>query len=346
MTPFDRRSFLQTTCLAACVGALSAGQSVAAIVVSRFTRTLAEPLPLTAAEEAVIAFVGQYSSQVRLVGLGVLLKLRGAETREAHLLVEISDSSAFDAALVGPTPFDGAYADGNQLFFVRDGIEITVENLRTAAFAQRLRELATLKGIAFAHDALVYDPATREVVDPFGAAKSPFLKMVNTTIAGGAAVGVALRGRADSGRVGLKSGSVFANWQTRNLNLGANAKTAQPLVEAFLGKLATISVTATPEEMKKLLRSRALSSALLRVLGVKVADAIAEFDRLRAEIGGNFSNAALWLALLLGPEIESEPADGAATTWLRRGTRFDIARSRKALLEARQLVTLPSFPQS
>ena len=339
MTSFNRRSFLRTGCLAACAGALTAGDSLSALVATRYSRTLPAALPLGAGEAALLGFVSQYSSRVRLVGLGVLLKLRGAETREAHLLVEVSDSAAFDAALAGPTPFGGAYSAGNILSFVRDGIEFTVENLPPAAFAQRLTELAALKRIAFAHDALIYDPAAWQLVDPFGAQQSAMLKLVNPTIAGGAALGVAVRGRIESGRLGMKQGSVFANWQTRNLALGANARTAQALVETFLGKLATIAERTTPDAIQALLRSRALSSALLRVLGVKVAEVIAEFDRRRGALSGEFSNAALWLALLLGPEIESEATDGAATTWLQRGTRFDVLRSRTALAAARRLLT-------
>ena len=293
MTSFDRRSFLKTSCLVACAGAVEAGHAVAAVVTSRFTRVLPSPLPLSAAEEAVLALVSRYGSGVRFVGLGVLLKLRRAETREAHLLVEVSDSAAFDAVLAGPTPFGGAYSEGNTLSFVHESLEFTVENLPPAAFAQRLTELATLKSIAFAHDALIYDPATRNLTDPFGAEKSPTLKMVNATHAGGAAVGVAMRGRIESGRLGMSQGGVFALWQARNLGLGANAKTAPGLVEVFLSKLATIAEAITPDAIKALLRSRALSSALLRALGIKVADVIAEFDRLRPEISGEFSNAAL-----------------------------------------------------
>jgi hypothetical protein len=342
MTSLNRRSFLRSSCFAACAGALTAGDSLAAIVASRYTRSLAGPLPLAPAEETLLAFVQRYSREVRLVGAGALAKLRGAATREAHLLVEVSDSVAFDAALAGPTPFGGAFSGGNTLCFVRDGIEFTVENLLPEAFARRLTELATLKHIAFAQDALIYDPATWKLADPFGAEKSRTLKMVNITIAGGAAVGVAIRGRIESGRLGMKHGSVFANWQTRHLGLGANAGTAQALVETFLGKLATIAERTPPDAIQTLLRSRALSSALLRVLGVNTVEAIAEFDRLRPEISGEFSNAALWLALLLGPEIESEAADGAATTWLQRGTRFDVLRSRRALAAARRFLTSDS----
>lgn len=167
--------------------------------------------------------------------------------------------------------------------------------------------------------------------------------MVNPTIAGGAAVGVAIRGRLESGRLGMSQGGVFALWQARNLGLGANAKTAQALTEVFLSKLATIAEAITPAAMKALLRTRALSSALLRVFGVKVADAIAEFERPRPENSGEFSNAALWLALLLGPELESEADDSAATTWLRQGTRFDVLRSRAPLAQAREVVALPAF---
>jgi hypothetical protein len=140
----------------------------------------------------------------------------------------------------------------------------------------------------------------------------------------------------------MNPGSVFANWQTRNLALGANVGTAQALVETFLGKLATIAEKTPPDSIRALLRTRALSSALLRVLGVKVAAVIAEFDRRRTELSGEFSNAALWLALLLGPEIESEAADGAATTWLQRGTRFDVLRSRRALAAAHRFLTFDS----
>ena len=346
MSSFDRRSFIKTSCLVACAGTLSSPGAVAATLSSRFTRTLSGPLPLAPAEETVLAFVKKYSSSVRFVGLGVLLKLRGGETSESHLLVEISDVAAFDAALAGPLPFSIGFADGNSLSFVLGDVEFTVENLTPEAFAQRLTDLVTVKRIAFAQDGLSYDPATLQLTDSFGAEKSASLKMVNATIAGGAAIGVAVRGRLEAGRLGMKNGGVFALWQARHLALGASAKTAQAIAETFLSKLATISESTTPEVVKTLLRSRAVSTALNRVFGLKVADVIANFDRLRPEISGEFSNAALWLALLLGPELESEAVDGAATTWLQHGTRFENLFSKKVLVAARQLVSLPSFPRN
>lgn len=333
MTPFNRRSFLWSSCLAVCAGVLSSGNSLAAAVASSATRTLAEPLFLTPTEEALLAFVKTYAGSVRFIGAGVLAKLRGGATREAHWLVEVKDA----AVLAGKTPFGGSYSEGNTLCFERDGIEFSIENLLPEAFAQRLTEVVTIKTIAFAHDALTYDPETQIVTDPFGAEKSRTVKLVNTTLAGGAAIGTAMRGRFQASRLGIGPDGKFSTWQSRNFGLQSSTRTAQAVAEAFLGKIATLANSLTPAAMKTLLRSRAVSTSLKSIFGLKVATAIADYDRRRRAISGEFSNAALWLSVLLGPEIESEATDGAATTWLRRGTRFDRLRSRKALEQARLL---------
>lgn len=108
--------------------------------------------------------------------------------------------------------------------------------------------------------------------------------------------------------------------------------------ETFLRQLATLADKVTPSQMQAILRSRAVATALHKVLGIDVSGVIAQFESLRASTGADVSNAALWLALLLAPEIGSETADGAATTWIERGTRFQVLRSRRALAGAKELV--------
>lgn len=322
---------------------MAAPAGFAATLSSRYTRTLPAALPLASAEETVLAFVRQYSANVRLTGTGVLSKLRGAETRESHLLVRIDDETAFNAAFAGPLPFAIGYSEGNTFTFTLEGVEFTLENLTPEAFTLRLTEIVTVKKIAMAQDGLSYDPATRQLSDPFGAEKSALLKIVNTTVAGGAAIGLAIRGKLESQRLGMRNTSLFTNWQNRNLRLSSSVRTAQSVMEAFLSKLATAAEDTTPDVVKSLLKTKAISTALTRIFGLKAAEVIADFDRLRPAVSGEFSNTALWLVVLLGPEIESDPADGAARTWLERGTRFDAGRSRKALLEAQKLAALPMF---
>ena len=190
---------------------------------------------------------------------------------------------------------------------------------------------------AFAHDALAYDPATQRLSDPFGA-RVGALRVVNRTFGGSAALDVAMRGTIEAKQLGIAAGEDFSMWKGRVLRQIAKSADARKLAGNFLQKLATLADKLPTAQVEAVLRSRLVSTALQQVFGIAVEKVIADFETARATTGGEISNAALWLSLLLAPEIASNAADGAATTWLQRGSRFEVLRSRAALAQARGLV--------
>lgn len=337
---FDRRSFLKAGSFVACASALVPAWAAAAL--PKTTRVLDAALPLDPAVLAVLKFAASYSGDARLVGAGVFAAVRGMRPHGVRVLVEAADLARFETALAG-LPFSGAYAQANGLSFTLDGIEFTLENLLPASFAQALAQLYASKHTAFAHDALSYQPATRQLSDPFAAAKGAVLKLVNRTLAGAPALDAALRGIVDAQDLGLTQGADFAAWLRRVLQMLTRDSAAGVTAETFLRQLATLADRVPPAQMQSILRSRAVATALHKVFGIDVPGVIAQFDRLRVSTGAGVSNAALWLALLLAPEVGSESEDGAATTWIERGTRFQVLRSRRALAGARELVAAGSF---
>jgi hypothetical protein len=340
----DRRSFIKSTA-AACGSFLLPSAGWAAATSAKTTRVLDSALPLDPAEEAVLAFATRYANSVRFVGAGVLARVRGIAPRTAHLLIEVPEVAKLESSLTEGATFGEMYAQENALSFVSGGIEFTVENLLPAVFAARLAGLTVKKNLVFAHDALSYDPATRQLSDPFTAARVATLKLVNGTLAGPAGLDAVLRGTLDGSQVGLREDAALAAWQRRLLRMLTRGKEARATAQTFLQQVATLAERLPTERMKALLGSRAVSTALQQVFGIDTAAVIAQFDRLRPTLSGETSNAALWLALLLAPEIESNASDGAATTWLRSGTRFAVLRSSAALAQARALVADPDFPQ-
>jgi hypothetical protein len=271
------------------------------------------------------------------VGIGVLEKLRFGASKHVHVLVEVEDLGAFETALA-TFPFGGAYTEGNTFSFQVAGIEFTVEHLLPRAFDERRAGLGIRRQIAFAHDALSYDPVSRKLSDPFDAAKGDVLRSVNRTQGNIGALEVILRGFVEAQQLGLRLGLDFVRWKNRTLRFGTNTRDLTFLAAAFIRKLATVADTVPPETIKELLRSRAVSTALADVFSLDVEAAIAAFDAARAASSGEVSNSSLWLAVLLDINISTDAEPNDVLAWLRQGTRFDVLRSRKALSQAREFL--------
>jgi hypothetical protein len=294
-------------------------------------------LPLGTEEQTLLDFIATYGSRVRFVGIGVLEKVRFGSSKHVHVLVEVEELAAFEGALAG-FPFSGAYTEGNAFAFQAGGIEFTLENLLPRAFDQRRAGLSVARGIAFAHDALSYDPSTKKLSDPLNAAKGDVLRSVNRTQGGIAALEVILRGFVEAEQLGLRLGADFVRWQNRTLRYAGRTRDLPAMAAAFIRKLAMVADTVSPETIKELLRSRVVSTALASALSIDVEVAIPIFDEKRASSSGEISNGAVWLAALLNVNISADAEPNDVLAWLRQGTRFDVLRSRKALSQARELL--------
>ena len=294
-------------------------------------------LPINETEQALLDFIATYGGSARLAGAGLLEKLRYGGAKRLNIIVELDDLANFAAALA-QFPVPGAYANGSILAFSAGGTEFTLENLPTQTFGERRAKLSHARYIAFAHDALNYDPATRRLSDPFDAAKSRTVRSVNRSFGAIDGLKVVLRGYVEAEQLGMSLGADFHRWETRLLKLMARDKDAAGIASIFLNQLATAAEFLPTETIQSFLRSSSVKSAISKTLGLDTDIAIAAFDARRATEPGSVSNAALWLSILLDAELREEAATGVLTSTLENGTRFEILRSHAALAQARELV--------
>ncbi len=294
-------------------------------------------LPINDAEQTLLNFIATYGGSVRLAGAGILEKLRYGGAKRLNVFVELDDLARFEGALA-QFPFTGAYASGSTLAFSAGGTEFTLENLPTRTFGERRAKLIHARYIAFAHDALTYDPASRRLSDPFNATKSKTVRSVNRSFGAIDGLKVVLRGYVEAEQLGMSLGVDFHRWEARLLKLMARDKDAAVIASIFLNQLATTAEFLPTETIQSFLRSSSVKSAISKSLGLDTEAAIAAFDARRATEPGSVSNAAIWLSILLDAELREETATGVLTATLQQGTRFEMLRSRAALAQARNLI--------
>lgn len=296
------------------------------------TRLLSSPLSISATEQTLLDFIKTYATEVRFVGVGVLEKLRLGTAKHVHILASVPDLADLADALTH-FPFT-AYSQGSSFSFEVDGTEFTVENLPPQAFGERRVLLSKARSIAFGHDALSYEPGSSEIFDPFNASKGDTLKSVNRTFGGISGLEVIIRGLVEAQQLQLALGADFTRWMKRMLRFVAKSKDSAALTQVFLRQLATAASALTEAQVKELLRSANVSSALQAELGIDVEAAIAAYDTLRAQADGSVSNGAIWLAVLLKAQLDEERSTGVVSPLLRSGNRFQVLRSLQALKQA------------
>jgi hypothetical protein len=327
--PTSRRQFL-TVGTAATLGSFL---STSLLVANARNVTL----PTSPTEEKLLHFVRGYSSQLQLVGVGILEKLRFGASKHVHLLVGVDDLAEFQAALP-LIPFSGVYAVGSKVQFEAEGIQCTVESVPDRTFAERRVLLTKARYLSFAHDALAYDPLRNVLADPFGAAKGETLRLINRTHSGVPGLATLMRGLTEAGQLGLKLSSDFSRWQARILRLFTRTKDVAAAMAVLLSHLPELADVIQPEQLKAILRSPLVKSALADGFGVNVELIISAYDAWRAAHAGSVANASIWIASLLQRQIAEESTTGVLTPLLQAGSRFQVLRGRQALSQARQLL--------
>ena len=292
--------------------------------------SLAKPLHLGPAENAVLDFVGNYSAHARLTGAAVLAKMRGRTPRVTHVLARIDDLTAHRRAWTGGwVPFARVYAQDDAMSFEHEGAAFVVENLLPEDFSRQLTRWREGRGIAFAHEAVSYHPATKRLHDPADAVGEPGLKLTHPGRNLGEAFDIVLRGMIEAEDGGLTGGEEFARLHTRVLSATAGKATSAQVARSLVQRTATLAEVLPAKKVAALLRSRLVDASLAETLGVSGETAARALEMKR----GPCSNAAVLLATLLGPEI----ANGSAAGWLQSPDRFASLCSRAALAEARSL---------
>jgi len=328
----DRRSFLRVGSLLLC-GSIVRPQSLFS-----FEKTLGV-LSFDATELKLLDFVASYSSVVRLTGASVLAHFKPESSAGLHVLVQVDDFvKAADALL--HSPFKNFYAKENSISFVAQNSGHVIENLSAGDFARRMSQLGGKDNAVFAHDALSYDPIAKQLDDPLGALDSNELKLLNRPTKTPEALTVAMRGTGDARSAGIPEGADFTNWKAQLVKSTATAKAAYPIAAAFVRELPAFAVLAGSDDVKSALNSPLISSVIKPALGMTAKQAIGEFDRVRGIFGQSYSDAGVWLHVLLGKQVKKDTRgwiDAALLENVHWREAFDVASKIEVAFEDPQL---------
>jgi hypothetical protein len=341
--PVSRRSFFKQCGFAA---ATAAGVSGGASLMEAGAVTMR--LRTGSAELAVRDFALGYGNRLRITGASVLARTLGRTPRVTPVLVEVANLGAMQDALTGrKLPFHDVYAQGNTLSFTHEGTNFSIENLLPERFRQRMTALQSSRGVTFGHEAMIYNPDTSALLDPFHVAGIAQLRLVRPGNGFPAAFDTVLEGLLTAADFRLTPDAAFGRLRQRVLQVGnVRAAVAEKITRSLLQRLTMLADALPARQMTVLFRSPLVNASLASALGVSGEALAAKYAQRRGVTGPEFSDASVWLAVVLGPEIESDPVNAAATTLIQNGTRFDVLRSQTALGEARQLVALPAFARN
>lgn len=294
----DRRSFLRVGSLLLC-GGMFRPQSLFA-----FEKTPGV-LSFDATELHLLDFVSSYSSVVRLTGASVLGHFKPESGCGMRVLAQVTDFGKLAEATLR-APFKNFYAKANSLSFVAQGSGHVIENLSTGDFARRMAQLTDKENIAFAHDALSYDPIAKQLDDPLNSLSAGELRMVNRPAKTPEALEVAMRGTGDARAASVAEGETFAKWKADLVRSSVTAKAAYPIAAAFVRGLPAFAALAGTDEVKSALATPLISSALKFALGMTAKQVIGEFDRVREIFGESYSDGAVWLYVVLGKQVKKD----------------------------------------
>jgi hypothetical protein len=329
----DRRSFLRVGSLLAC-GAILRPQSVLGL--TGFTPGV---LSFDATELRLLDFVSSYSSVVRLTGASVLGHFQPQSSCGLRVLAQVTDFPKLAEALLR-APFKNFYAKANAVSLVSQGGGHVIENLSPVDFAARLNELNSKEKIVFAHDALSYDPIAKQLDDPLGSLEVRELKLINSPKKTPEALEVAMRGTGDARAAAVPEGETFAKWKAQLVKSSAHPKAAYPIAAAFVRALPAFAALAGTDDVKSAISTPLISSSVKAALGLGARSAISEFDRIREIFGQSYSDAGVWLYVVLGKKVKKDTRgwiDAALLEDVYWRNAFDTASKIEAAFQSPEL---------
>jgi hypothetical protein len=295
----DRRSFLRVGSLLVCGGILRPRSLFA------FGEKTPGVLSFDATELRLFDFISSYSSVVRMTGASVLGHFHPESGSGLRLLVQVTDFVMLAEAHLR-SPFQKFNTTGNSMSVVAQGSGHVIENLSAGDFARRLAKLSSTENLAFAHDALSYDPIAKQLEDPLHALAAGELKLVNRPAKTPEALVVAMRGTGDARAAGVPEGEDFAKWKAQLVRPTVTAKAAYPIAAAFMRGLPAFAALAGSDDVKSALATPLISTAIKHALGMTAKEATREFDRVREIFGQSYSDSGVWLYVMLGKQVKKD----------------------------------------
>lgn len=308
---------------------------------------------VTAGDRTLLRLLSAYGTDAYFWGNGVLTRATGVPaTGTINLLVRVDDYSRLVAFLRSePLKRLGRIrVQGNTLSFTFQGTAYTVTNEDAASFTRAVagggvtRSRTAEAGVGvFSHQTLLYHPATDVLSDPNLVLTSRKVDLVSAPTGGiKAKVQTLVDGWLEAKQHGLKLGKKFRAFQDDLLAAQPTEKAAHKIVLVLLENLAELATHFNVDDLRPLLTSPLVSAALQSELGLDAETVLADVEKLRGEVAsGDYSDAALFLATLLGSQIK----DGTASAWLEHLSADDSAHAatRAALTGAERLVASPGY---
>ena len=115
-----------------------------------------------------------------------------------------------------------------------------------------------------------------------------------------------MRGTGDARAAGVPEGADFANWKAQLVKPTATAKAAYPIAASFVRQLPAFAVLAGSDDVKSALATPLISSVMKPALGMTAKQAVGEFDRVRDIFGQSYSDAGVWLYVVLGKQVKKD----------------------------------------
>jgi hypothetical protein len=240
-----------------------------------------------------------------MTGASVLGHFHPESGSGLRLLVQVTDFFKLSEAHLR-SPFKRFNTTGNSMSVVAQGSGHVIENLSAVDFTRRLAQLSSKENIAFAHDALSYDPIAKQLDDPLGSLATRELKLINRPVKTPEALAVAMRGTGDARAADVPEGEDFAKWKAQLVRSSVTAKAAYPIAAAFVRGLPAFAALAGSDDVKSALATTLISSAIKPALGMTAKEATSEFDRVREIFGQSYSDSGVWLYVVLGKQVKKD----------------------------------------
>ena len=268
----------------------------------------ADDIKLTPADSSVLSYVAGFGTRALFAAGCVAAKSGKGAFRSTHLLALISDLPSYQSLVTQRGSITGSgMSIGNSICFNYQETTFELEALLPDAFAKRLADIkagtrADGTPMIYAHEALLYEPATKVLTDAFKAMNGK--------------VGVLKRLQIPNGYDQLAEGNLDiaayhltgAAKDQADLNAILNRTVTDPvqaqlITAAFLQNLSLNSQVNTAAVIQTLCGTRMLRAATQLTLGCDSQRVAANFAKQRARFTVDITAGSIWHALFQSAEV-------------------------------------------
>jgi hypothetical protein len=335
----NRRHFLRNSSILAAGSALWNGWSSVQGAVATNTRSV--KVPLTADDNAVLAWVAGYAGTYRLQGGSVLGKLKNSPNKFTEIAASVSDAAQFSGMLAQKSPMTDTVVTGDTYGFVTGATAYTLQNSMTA--------LPTVTSPDWKHQAIQYDPTTGTLYDPLGATGTGTqvdytLKLVTKTRTVGQNFSALVSGLMDSALHGLTQDATFNTFRFEILDrIVTTAADAAGVNGTLMQNLAVLAQIFPANSFSAILKTPLFYSSIPMQFSLTGAQVIAKFAALRPKINRSYSDEALWMAILLPAQKSPQKGDLWCAMVPPANSGYNALITLDAITEMKQLLVDPAF---